>query len=194
MAGQPNSNSRCRALLSLAGLALSAASLLPACGREAAEPPATALAGWHEFEGSWGAAGRRKELHLGADRQVAVLEVTGSLLLSGPSRPAVGFRGEAVTFSDERTGLVGRAVWTDEHGDQVFSELSAASLQPGTRITGTFVGGTGRFAGATGEYEFGWQYLIESDEGTVQGRTIGLRGRVRAGGEPPAGAGEGAGR
>jgi len=187
MAGQPNSNSGCRrALRSLALLAsLSALTLLPACGRE---PTAPAADGWHEFEGSWGAAGRRKELHLGADRMVAVVEVSGSLLLSGPSRPALGFRGEAITFADERTGLVGRAVWTDERGDEVFSELTAESLQPGTRIKGTFVGGTGRFAGATGEYEFGWQYLIESDDGGVQGHTTGLRGRVRV--DAPA-AGEG---
>jgi hypothetical protein len=187
MAGRPNSHSRCRrALRPLALLALLAASLLPACGREPPAPAAPAADGWHEFEGSWGATGRRKELHLGADRMVAVVEVTGSLLLSGPSRPAVGFRGEAVTFADERTGLVGRAVWTDERGDQVFSELAAASVRPDTRIKGTFVGGTGRFTGATGEYEFGWKYMIESDDGTVQGHTIGLHGRVRVE-EPAAG-------
>jgi len=188
MAGRSNSHSGCRrALRSLALLA----SLLPvslplACGREPDVPAASAAGGWHEFEGSWGATGRRKELHLGADRMVAVVEASGSLLLSGPSRPALGFRGEAITFADERTGLIGRAVWTDEHGDQIFSELAAASVRPDTRITGTFVGGTGRFAGATGEYEFGWLYQIESDDGTVQGHTIGLHGRVRVE-EPAAG-------
>ena len=193
MAGRHSNGGRRWALRTLAlRAALSLASLLPACGREPVAPATPAAGGWQEFEGSWGAAGRRKELHLGADRQVAVVEVSGSLLLSGPSRPALGFRGEAITFADERTGLVGRAVWTDERGDQVFSELAAASVRPEARITGTFVGGTGRFAGATGEYEFGWQYLIESDDGTVQGHTTGLRGRVRLGGEAPTG--EDAGR
>ena len=153
MAGRHSNGGRRWALRALAlRAALSLASLLPACGREPVAPATPAAGGWQEFEGSWGAAGRRKELHLGADRQVAVVEVSGSLLLSGPSRPALGFRGEAITFADERTGLVGRAVWTDEHGDQVFSELAAASVRPEARITGTFVGGTGRFAGATGSY------------------------------------------
>ncbi|HZM00449.1 MAG TPA: hypothetical protein VFD43_09375 [Planctomycetota bacterium] len=179
------------ASLALVLLALVSPALLPACGGQADAPGAPTAEGWHEFEGSWSAAGRRKELHLGADRMVAVLQVTGTLLLSGPSRPSVGFRGEAVTLADEQTGLVGRAVWTDEHGDQVFSELSAEVVQPGTRITGTFVGGTGRFAGATGGYEFQWQYLIESDDGVVQGRALGLRGRVRVDAEPAAGDGGG---
>ena len=72
MAGR-TSNSGCRwALRPLALLAwLSVAALLPACG---GEPAAPAAGGWHEFEGSWGAAGRRKELHLGPDRMVAVVD------------------------------------------------------------------------------------------------------------------------
>ena len=165
---------------------LSIGPLLPACGGEAAPAPAADAEGWHHFEGSWTAAGRRRELDFGEGRRVAVVEASGSLVLSGPSRPGQGFRGEAITFSDERTGLVGRAVWTDEKGDRVFSELSAEHVRPGARITGRFVGGTGRFEGATGEYSFEWQYQIEAEDGVVQGRTLGLAGRVRAGaGEAP---------
>ena len=35
---------------------------------------------------------------------------------------------------------------------------------------GTFLGGTGRYAGVTGEYSFQWQYVVDSDEGSVSGR------------------------
>ena len=35
----------------------------------------------------------------------------------------IGFRVEVVGLSDDVRGLVGRAVWTDERGDRVFSEL-----------------------------------------------------------------------
>ena len=72
--------------------------------------------------------------------------------------------------------MVGRAVWTDERGDKVFSELKGEWVGTGNRIAGTFLGGTGRFAGATGEYEFQWQYVLTAEDGTVSGRTVGLQG------------------
>jgi hypothetical protein len=160
--------------------ALSLAVLAQACGPQEPAPPAAASAdGWHEFSGSWTAAGRRKLLQLGPQRRVAVVDVSGSLLLGGPTRPAVGFHGEAITFADDLTGMLGRAVWTDEHGDQAFSELAGRRDGERLLITGTFVGGSGRYAGATGEYAFEWHYMIESDDGRVQGRTQGLAGRVR---------------
>lgn len=159
-----------------------------ACGSETPEPAPTTAEGWHEFSGSWTAAGRRKLLQLGPQRSVAVVEVSGSLLLSGASRPALGFRGEAITFADDATGMLGRAVWTDERGEQLYSELTAERSDGALAIRGRFVGGSGRYAGAEGEYAFGWQYLIESEAGEVQGRAVGLTGRVRVGAAARAGA------
>jgi hypothetical protein len=104
------------------------------------------------------------------------------MLLTGDARPGVGFRAEAIAFSHDRHGMVGRAVWTDERGDQVFSELKGEKVITGNRITGTITGGTGRYDGAAGEYGFQWQYVMEAEEGTIQGRAIGLKGRVRRGG------------
>jgi len=138
-------------------------------------------AGWHQFAGSWNAAGSRHILSLGGDRRAALLDLRGTLLLAGPSRPGVGFRGEAIALNDTATGLMGRAVWTDERGDQVFSELSGQGAAAGNKIMGTFMGGTGRYAGASGSYEFTWQYVLEAEDGTVQGRAVGLKGRVQFG-------------
>lgn len=84
-------------------------------------------------------------------------------------------------FSDTATGMVGRAVWTDEHGDQAFSELRGEGTAENNKITGTFVGGTGRYAGAQGTYEFSWRFVLENEDGVVQGESMGLKGRVRAG-------------
>jgi hypothetical protein len=159
-------------------LALAACSPAP---RPAGTPPAAV--GWQEFEGSFNAAGTRHTLVLGGDRSAALIDLRGTLLLSGPSRPGAGFRGEVIALSDSATGLVGRAVWTDERGDQAFSELRGEGTAARNRITGTFVGGTGRYAGATGSYEFSWQYVVASDDGTIQGRAVALRGRVKVG--PP---------
>lgn len=82
-------------------------------------------------------------------------------------------------FNDSATGMVGRANWTDEHGDQVFSELRGEGTATNNKITGTFIGGTGRYSGVTGGYEFSWRFLLENEDGTVQGQSMGLLGRVR---------------
>jgi len=157
----------------------------------AEKPPQTARQptadGWGAFEGSWTASGTRHTLHLGGTHQASIVKVSGSMLLGGESRIGVGFRAEVIGLSDDVQGLVGHAVWTDERGDQAFSTLKGERVGKGNRITGTFTGGTGRFEGATGEYEFQWQYVIETEEGTIQGRAIGLKGRYRLAGsaEPP---------
>ena len=84
-------------------------------------------------------------------------------------------------------------VWTDERGDQVYSELRGEGTATGNRISGTIIGGTGRFAGATGTYEFSWRFVLEAEDGTVQGQSVGLTGRVRTG-STPAAPGAGGGR
>jgi len=143
--------------------------------------PAVVAAEWREFEGSWNAAGTRQTIALGAERKASIVQLQGTMLLTGADRPGVGFRAEVIALTDNNTGLVGRSVWTDERGDQVFSELKGEGTAERNRITGTILGGTGRYGGVTGSYEFAWQYVIESDEGSIQGRAVGLKGRVRFG-------------
>jgi hypothetical protein len=58
-------------------------------------------------------------------------------------------------------------------------------LQTGKRIVGTITGGTGRYAGLEGEYSFTWQFVIPTEDGLVQGRAVGLAGRVRGAGARP---------
>ena len=134
---------------------------------------------WHEFQGTWTAAGSRTIMRLGSDRRASISNLTGSLLLAGASKPAVGFRAEAIIFNDSTTGISGRAVWTDERGEQIFSELRSAPKS--NDVAGTFVGGTGRYAGATGTYEFAWRFLLQQEDGTVQGQADGLKGSIRVG-------------
>lgn len=111
------------------------------------------------------------------------------MLLAGAGRPGVGFRSELIALVDSETGLLGRSVWTDERGDQVFSELKGEGTAERNRISGTILGGTGRHAGATGTYEFSWQSVIELEDGSMQGRAVDMKGRVRpvpGAGAPPA--------
>ena len=109
----------------------------------------------------------------------ALLDLRGTMLLAGPGRPGAGFRAEVIALVDRKAGLVGRGVWTDERGDRVFSEFTGEGTAAKNRITGTFLGGTGRFAGVEGTYEFSWQYVLEAEDGSIQGRATGLKGRYR---------------
>jgi hypothetical protein len=153
-----------------------------ACG-PAEEPPKPAAASgeWREFEGSWNAAGIRRTIPLGAERKGSILDLRGTMLLAGQGRPGVGFHSEVIALSDSETGLLGRGVWTDERGEKVFSELIGEGTAARNRIAGTILGGTGRYTGATGTYEFSWQFVIEAEDGSIQGRAVGLKGRFRLG-------------
>jgi hypothetical protein len=158
-----------------------------ACGAPTESPkPAAASGEWRAFEGSWNAAGTRHTIPLGADRRGSIIDLRGTMLLTGPERPDVGFLSEAIALVDSETGLVGRSVWTDDRGDQIFSDLKGEGTAARNRIAGTFLGGTGRYAGATGSYEFSWQSVTEAEDGSIQGRAVELKGRVRPG-QPAAG-------
>jgi len=162
--------------------AIAALMLLAACGASPGSSDSKPTAdGWHEFQGAWNGSGTRHTIPLGGERRASLVDLTGSMLLAGPSRPGVGFRAQVIALGDNATGLVGRAVWTDENGDQIYSELHGQGTAAGNRVEATFLGGSGRYAGASGTYEFTWQYVLETEEGTVQGRTVGLHGRVRIG-------------
>jgi hypothetical protein len=153
---------------------------LGGCERKT-ESPATTTDEWREFQGSWNAAGTRRTIPLGGDRKGSTIDLRGTMSLVGEGRPSVGFQSEVIALVDSETGLVGRSVWTDERGDQVFSELTGAGTKERNRIVGTILGGTGRFAGAIGSYEFSWQSVIEAEDGSIQGRAVDLKGRIRRG-------------
>ena len=153
-----------------------------ACGPVMQSPGTAAPAGERlEFEGSWNGAGRRHTISLGGERVASIVDLKGTLLLRGPGRPGVGFQSEVIGLTDSATGFQGRSVWTDEHGDQVFSELQGQGTAAKNQITGTILSGTGRYAGITGSYEFSWQWVMEGEDGAVHGRAADLKGRVQPG-------------
>jgi hypothetical protein len=169
----------------LLGLAFAAA----ACGPAKESPrPAAASGGELEFSGSWSGIGSRHTISLGAERFGSIVDLKGTMLLAGPGRPGVGFQSEVIGLVDSATGFQGRSVWTDERGDQVYSELKGEGTAAKNHITGTVLSGTGRYAGATGSYEFSWQWVMEGEDGAIHGRAVDLKGRVKpgpaAGGSP----------
>ncbi len=158
---------------------LAAVVLAAACERTTPAPAAAPGAGeWRSFEGTWSAAGDVHAIEAGPAQKAAVVDFSGSILLVGERGLGAGFQARAVAYSDGKALSVGRAVWTDERGDRIFSELTGSELATGRRISGTFTGGTGRWTGITGEYGFDWKYVLDT-EGRIQGRAEGLRGRAR---------------
>jgi hypothetical protein len=141
--------------------------------------------GWQSFEGTWSVSGQRSTIPTEGGAAAAVVQASGEVVLAKAGGLGRGFRGEVVTFDDGQGVSVGRAVWTDEHGDRLFSTLKGEPLATGKRIIGTITGGTGRYASLEGEYSFTWQYVLSAGDGTIQGRAVGLQGRARRKGATP---------
>jgi hypothetical protein len=133
------------------------------------------------FEGTWSAAGLKRTLKLAPGHEAAIFDLSGSVVLSGEQRPAVGFRARVIGMSDDRATMVGRSVWTDERGDRVYSDLKSDTEATGNRIFGIIRGGTGRYVGVTGDYSFEWKYMVEAGDGTVSGRSSDLSGQFTLG-------------
>jgi len=168
------------------GFRVSAVTLLlclTACSPSPPPAPAVAAAAPEQrnFTGNWSIAGTRQTLDMGLGHRADVFRLGGSLMLTGEQRLGLGFRSDIIGFSDSLAGMQGRSVWTDEHGDQVFSELSSATTGPGNLIQGRFIGGTGRYAGVSGEYSLKWQPLVVTEDGGVSGRVVDLKGWARLG-------------
>ena len=134
---------------------------------------------WRTFQGTWSASGTRQTLSLGTNHRALIFDLTGSLLLTGDQGLGVGFQARALGITDSLAGMQGRCVWTDDHGDQVYSELKGEFVATGNHIVGTILGGTGRYSGVTGEYSFEWRFVVESEDGSVSGRAVDLKGRAR---------------
>jgi hypothetical protein len=148
------------------------------------QDPTQAAAPWRAFAGSWSASGRLQPLPTERPQTAAIAQLSGALAIAAGDGLSRGFLAEAIAYDDGSGALTGRAVWTDERGDRIFSTLRGDTLAAKRHVTGAITGGTGRYAGVTGDYEFEWQYVIAGDDRTIQGRTVSLRGRVRSGGSP----------
>ena len=147
---------------------------------ESQQQPAAAD-GWRTFEATWSAAGERHTLAVEDGRTAVIVRLSGALVLKAGEGLSRGFRAQAIGFDDGREAGVGRAVWTDDRGDQVFSDLAGQPAQTGRRVSGSITGGTGRYAGLTGSYALTWDYVLPSDDGRIQARAVAVTGRFRAG-------------
>ncbi len=162
----------------VAAIAGAALGLDPAVASETGAP----AEGWRSFEGSWSAVGSQQTVPTEGDRPAAIIRVAGTVFIASGGGLRRGFEGNAIFFDDGRGLGVGRAVWTDDRGDRIYSELKGEAAETGRRVSGTFTGGTGRYAELQGEYSMSWQYVVHAEDEVVQSRTADLKGRFRLGG------------
>jgi hypothetical protein len=170
-----------KSVITVLAAALVAAATL-AAQAPVSTPQAPAAEAWRTFEGSLSASGQRHTLPTETGRPAVTVHLSGAVTITAGEGLSRGFRGEVIGFDDGAGLTVLRGVWTDDRGDRIFSRLKGETIASGRRISGEITGGTGRYAGITGEYSFDWQYVVEAEAGTISGRGAGLRGRYRAGG------------
>lgn len=163
----------------LACLALTGLLLPAALGQT--PPPAPKA---YPFEGTWSVNGTRQALAMGAGRRAMTFYISGSLVLTVPGNLSRGFRVECLGYHDGDS-LKGSCVWTGEKGDQIFSDLVGPGRGTGSHVVGTITGGTGRYAGITGHYEFDWKFVVITPDGDIQGWAEGLKGTAYAPEAPP---------
>ena len=125
-------------------------------GRAQAVQQGTPDGEWRTFSGSWSARGQRQVIPTEGNGSASIVHLSGAVVL-GRTDLEGGMLGEVIAFDDGQRLGVGRAVWTDTRGDHLFSELRGEPVATGRRIVGTITGGTGRYAGVTGDYALTWQ-------------------------------------
>jgi len=168
-------------VIAVLAAALLVATALAASG-PASAPQTPGGSGSRSFEGTLSATGQRQSIPTESGRPAVTMQLSGPVAITAGEGLRRAFRSEVVGFDDGAGLTVLRGVWTDDHGDRIFSTLRGESVASGRQIAATITGGTGRYAGITGEYSFEWQYVVEAEAGTISGRAIGLRGRYRVGG------------
>ena len=167
-------------------IAMSAAALLVAAAiaAQAPAPAQQAAAGGRLAQLRGDAVGLRAAAVSPTEsgRPAMTVQLSGPVAITAGEGLSRAFRSEVIGFDDGAGLTVLRGVWTDDRGDRIFTRLKGETVASGRRIAGTITGGTGRYAGITGEYSFEWQYVVEAEAGTISGRAVGLRGRYRAAG------------
>ena len=141
--------------------------------------------GWRPFTATWTLTGHRDVLPTEGERPASVVNLSGPLTLTSGEGLGRGLLGQLIGFDDGGTMLVGRAVFTDEHGDHVYAAVSAQPIGAGRKATATLTGGTGRFAGIEGSFSFSWEYVLHPESGDIDGRITDLQGRTRIGRSAP---------
>jgi len=135
--------------------------------------------GWRPFTATWTISGSRETLPTEGDRDASIVNLSGTMTITSGQGIGRGLLGEVIGFDDGGKLLAGRAVFTDERGDQIYCALRGEPIGSGRLATASITGGSGRFAGIEGSFTLAWQYVVDSESGQVSGRSVNVEGRTR---------------
>ena len=138
---------------------------------------------WSEAEGTfrgyWNVTGSVNILDFNG-ATVAAGGHEGQVVLNTSQGSVPAFETDCVSFTDERTGGIGRCIWTGPMGDRVFVETKSSGPAGFGRVQGTFVGGTGEYEGVEGGFSFEWNYSVSRGrDASFDGHTLEMSGRYR---------------
>jgi hypothetical protein len=137
-----------------------------------------------EFKGSWIANGTRTSFPFVKGRQVFTFQIGGHVSLLTAVHGKKDYWSDCVGLADAATGIVGRCVWKDLAGPELYVVLQSDRLEQGSLVKGTIVGGTGPLTGISGELSFNWSsVIVQTDAQGIEeltGQTLNLAGRYRA--------------
>ena len=142
--------------------------LVASPAREGQSAPPTPEDGWVAFEATWSASGSRNVLPYG-EGEAATFRLSGALVVVRGEGLRKGFRAEAIGYDDGKGSGVGAMALTDDRGDQVFCDLTGSASERDKAVSGAITGGTGVYAGITGELSFVWRHLVRTGDGEIQG-------------------------
>ena len=97
-----------------------------------------------EFKGTMIANGTRTPFPFGDGRQVFTFKLGGHVSLQTPLGKKKDYWSECIGLADSTTGVVGRCVWKDLDGPEIYLTIQSDKLQQGSQVTGTIVGGSGK--------------------------------------------------
>ena len=136
-----------------------------------------------EFKGTMIANGTRTPFPFGDGRQVFTFKLGGHVSLQTPLGKKKDYWSECIGLADSTTGVVGRCVWKDLDGPEIYLTIQSDKLQQGSQVNGTIVGGSGKFAGISGDLSFNWSSVITQTDAdgsvNVTGQTRNLGGSYR---------------
>ena len=136
-----------------------------------------------EFKGSMIANGTRTPFPFGDGRQVFTFKLGGHVSLQTAIGKKKDYWSECIGLADSTSGVVGRCVWKDLDGPEIYLTIQSDKLQQGSQVSGTIVGGSGKLAGISGELSFNWSSVITQTDAdgivNVTGQTRNLGGSFR---------------
>ena len=144
--------------------------------------PAAGASSWTQrqgtFEGYWSVSGTVHILRFMDSSTVASGRLEGNVTFHSSEGPIGTLQTECVAFADDRTGSLGRCVWTGPLGDHIYVELKGSGPAGFGPTRGTFIGGTGKFEGIQGNFAYEWNYSVSGrdEDASLDGYSIQMRG------------------